>query len=184
MLDRQDHPRAPAAAVSASVTRRLIPVERVLAGYCRASRIRFLVDGQPESAAGILAPESFLPIVTVHAEMAAHPWIAARDRGFLERVLVGAKGDLPMGSMLQADEDALFKLFAKVPALTADSASSFRLLFFVHALHKVFGHGTDRQVECAGIYERYMAGGLQRAMQTLSRSRPAGVEQWQTAYSR
>lgn len=148
---------------------RSIPVERALSGYCRERGARFLVAGAPEPAIRVLSPEAFLPIVAVHAEMAAFEAMSAGRAGGAPQCTA-----FPLGSYLRDDEDALFGIFARVEPLTGGGTGSFRGAMFVYALHKVFGWTMQRPIECTGVFERYSgAAGLKGVIDSMAGAKEA-----------
>ena len=141
---------------------RSLPVERILAAFCREQRMRFLVNGTPAPAIQVLSPEAFLPVIAVHAELSAGELL--RKTGHFQPPA------RPLGTVIKPDESALLHCYAKVPGITGDGYGTLRITMFVHALLKVFGTG-GAKLETAPIFERYESGLLaQLTAQTGTRS--------------
>lgn len=152
----------------AAAYNREIPIERVLAGYCRLRRLRFTVDGDPQAALHVLSPEGFLPVVVVHAEMSANEALRAITGRPRLRGVARSSAAFPLGSQLREDPQALFNVFALVRPVGAGTLPAFHLTMFLHGFNKVFGWEPNREIECAGVFNRYGNGGLRRAIEELN----------------
>lgn len=130
---------------------RALSIERVLAAYCRQKKSRFLVSGRPEPGIRVFAPEAFLPVVALHAEL------AAKD-------LFGSQATL--GSEFRPDDRALFDVFVRVPPARSDEAGVLRTLLYLHAAHKVFGL-REGSIECAPVFKRYKTGLSERLSEEI-----------------
>ncbi|TXI24242.1 MAG: hypothetical protein E6Q67_03210 [Roseateles sp.] len=122
-----------------------LSMERVLAAYLRARRVKLLADGQPQAAILMLSPEALLPVIAMHAEMAA-------------KELFGK--DATLGVQYRQDEAAMFGVYAKVPPIQSDMQGVMRALMFVYATNKVFQIKPGEHIECQPIYDHYRNGSL------------------------
>lgn len=148
---------------------RSIPMERVLAAYCRQRSMHFVVGDRTEPAIRLLMPEALLPVLAIQAEVNAHrllgPAGAARGGRLFDEVFDRARESsgtcppgkaLPLGTRIHEDASALLGVFASVPALSADGCASLRGAMFVHALHEFFGCRSGT-VEVSAVLSRHLA---------------------------
>jgi len=171
---------------------RAIPVGRALASYCRERKMRFVVSDSPEPAIRVLMPESFMPVLAIHAEVAAvellRPGVGAPSVRIVSDTIYrglsspGTHARLPLGTQVREDEGALFGVLATVPPLSGDGRGSLRAALFVYALHKIFGFGADRTIELSSIYSRYAGEGLRGILGAIES--PAQEIPWQPALPR
>jgi len=134
---------------------------RVLAEYARQHGCVFTVNGKPEPEAFLFSPEVFLPVIAMHANMAALSIL-----------------NKPLGLQFNTDDQALFGVSVSVDPLTGDEISVMRVGFFTCALHQVFGLAPEiGQIECAPVFEAYQhglmhhierSGGMQWPLATVS----------------
>jgi hypothetical protein len=122
-----------------------LSMERVLASYLRARRVKLLADGQPQAAILMLSPEALLPVVAMHAEMAV-------------KELFGRQ--VSLGVQFRPDDAAMFGVYAKVPPIRSDVQSVLRALMFIYATNKVFQITAGQHIECQPIYDHYRNGSL------------------------
>lgn len=117
-------------------------ITRALAVFTRKQGCLFTARGEPLSALEVLASESFLPIVALHAD--------AKCRELMGRPLPGIE--------LRDDPDALFGCYVEAAELTGEGDSSFRIALFTHSAISVFGIAESVRIDCEPLYEAYRDG--------------------------
>jgi hypothetical protein len=190
---------------------RSIPMERMLAAYCRERKMRFVVMDSPEPAIRLLMPEAFLPVLALQAELTAltlfRPVVSWAESGddqvpLIDEVLArarhsrsddhdGERDELPLGTRLHDDAKALFGVFASVRPLTGDGRGGLCAALFTHALHQVFGYQSGT-VDVSAVFARYAHSAepsaeptgedsLRSILRAMSTAQPKETNRWPPA---
>lgn len=123
---------------------------RLLAIYASGSGTQFTIGGQVEPAVLIFAPEVFLPVIAMQADMDA---CFALGKG--------------LGIEYAEDAQGLFGVSARIPALTGDEMSVIRAAFFARAAQQIFGLSPQAQfIECEPVFNAYREGLMSYVEQT------------------
>ena len=101
---------------------RSISITRALANYVEKHDCVFTILGNVEPTVLLFAPEAFLPVVAMHANMNSMK-------------LLGR----PLGVDFCLDEGSLLGVSVRVEPLTGNEMSALRIMFFSHAMHEIYG---------------------------------------------
>lgn len=115
---------------------RAVPMHKMLSAICDQQDCTFSFQGRSVSAAEVMAPEMFLPMVTGTAQEDGHYLLA-----------------VDLGCGLRLADECLFGVRSVVPHITGHIVDVLRGLFFLNAANKVFGLRPHACIDLTATYE-------------------------------